>query len=55
MRKIILTSMIALILLSLPVIVYAGYGECKRCSCYGYEDRGDLICRCGHGYGNHWA
>lgn len=32
---------------------YAGYGECKKCYCYAYSDRGDLLCECGHGYGMH--
>lgn len=42
-----------LLLFTFTSTVFAGYGQCKRCSCYGYNDRGDLICDCGHGYGMH--
>lgn len=54
MKKIVLL-LVALIALSGISVAYAGYGHCKHCSCYGYEDRGDLICVCGHGYGMHRA
>ena len=42
----------ALLLLILSSIAFAGYGRCKRCSCYGFEDDGGM-CDCGHSYGVH--
>lgn len=55
MKKVITITLLTLAILSASITAYAGYGECKRCSCYGYSDRGDMICDCGHGYGSHRA
>ena len=55
MKKIIILGVLTTLLLAIASTAFAGYGRCKFCSCYGYHDRGDLICECGHGYGMHRA
>lgn len=53
MKKLTVFLISILILFSFVSVAFAGYRNCQRCSCYKYEDRGDLICYCGHGYGLH--
>mgnify|MGYP000203251020 CR=1 FL=1 len=55
MKKVITLLLLIISILAISITAYAGYGECKRCSCYGYSDRGDMVCECGHGYGSHRA
>lgn len=53
MKRRMVLAMIVLVLLSFAAVAYAGWGACRTCYCPQYNDRGDLICECGHGYGSH--
>lgn len=53
-KKVFIVAIITTLIFAVASTAFAGYGRCKRCPCYGYGDRGDLVCYCGHGYGMHY-